>query len=207
MDQGAEVAGDAFVGFPKVPRLVRDCTITEKIDGTNAQVFIRPATSPMIFGLDTQIIVDGCPAYIRAGSRNRYLTNGGGKEDNMGFGAWVYQHAHELAALGFGRHYGEWWGQGIQRNYGLTEKRFSLFNVGRWSAENTPACCHIVPVLATFTFDSGFIDTIVMKLATEGSLAAPGFMQPEGVMVFHHASGQMFKRLIENDDMPKSLAA
>lgn len=32
--------------------------------------------------------------------------------------------------------------------------------------------------------------------------AAPGFMRPEGVVVYHSA-GQVFKALIENDDQPK----
>jgi hypothetical protein len=31
-----------FVEFQKIPRLKREIVITEKIDGTNAQVFIRP---------------------------------------------------------------------------------------------------------------------------------------------------------------------
>jgi hypothetical protein len=29
-----------FAGFPKISRLSRDCIITEKIDGTNAQILI-----------------------------------------------------------------------------------------------------------------------------------------------------------------------
>lgn len=29
-----------FNGFPKIARLSRECVITEKIDGTNAQIFI-----------------------------------------------------------------------------------------------------------------------------------------------------------------------
>ena len=29
---------EEFVGFPKIPRLTRDCVITEKLDGTNASI-------------------------------------------------------------------------------------------------------------------------------------------------------------------------
>lgn len=34
-----------FEAFPKIPRLNRDITITEKIDGTNVAVVIEPAAS------------------------------------------------------------------------------------------------------------------------------------------------------------------
>ncbi len=100
-----------FEPFPKIGRLTRECVITEKLDGTNAQVIITE---------------DG---RIAAGSRTRLITPAG---DNMGFARWVQEHAEELiTGLGPGRHFGEWWGQKIQRAYGLTEKRFSLFNTTR----------------------------------------------------------------------------
>ena len=55
--------------------------------------------------------------------------------------------------LGVGQHFGEWWGFGIQRGYGLHERRFSLFNTGRWSDPAVrPACCGVVPVLADGDF-------------------------------------------------------
>jgi hypothetical protein len=67
-----------------------------------------------------------------AGSRSQYITP---ERDNHGFARWVQDDADELWALGEGRHFGEWWGSGIQRGYGLQkgEKRFSLFNVARWA--------------------------------------------------------------------------
>jgi hypothetical protein len=78
-------------------------------------------------------------------SRSRWITP---DDDNFGFAAWVEANRDELLTLGPGRHFGEWWGSGIQRGYGLPkgEKRFSLFNVSRWG-ESRPACCHVVPVL------------------------------------------------------------
>jgi len=33
-----------------------------------------------------------------------------------------------------------------------------------------------------------------------GSYAAPGFMQPEGVVVYHKASGQVFKKTPDKND-------
>jgi hypothetical protein len=100
-----------FQEFPKMPRRSRDVVITEKIDGTNACVFI---------GEDGEFL---------AGSRTRWITP---EDDNFGFSRWAHENKDDLLTLGPGRHFGEWWGSGIQRKYGLTEKRFSLFNTSRW---------------------------------------------------------------------------
>lgn len=179
-----------FQAFPSIARLFRECVISEKIDGTNAQVFIAD---------------DGT---ILAGSRNRWLTP---DADNFGFARWVADHAAELASLGPGAHYGEWWGSGIQRRYGLNEKRFSLFNVGRWGeggkdADKKPACCHVVPVLWRGEFDTLTIAGVAGDLEEHGSVAAPGFMQPEGIVVWHAAGQALFKYTL-GDDGHKSIKA
>lgn len=178
-----------FVAFPKIARLSRDMVITEKLDGTNAQV---------------EITEDGD---LRAASRTRYLTL---DQDNYGFAAWVQANRDELWKLGPGRHYGEWWGHGIYRGYGLKagDQRFSLFNIHRWTDEHTrPACCGVVPILHRGMFSSGTIDNLLRNLRTYGSRAAPGFMNPEGIIVFHTASQTLFKKTIKGDDQPKTLAA
>jgi len=97
-----------FKEFPKMARMSRDVIISEKIDGTNAQILITP---------------DGD---LFTGSRTRWITPA---DDNHGFARWAEGNRDELLKLGPGRHFGEWWGQGIQRGYGLKEKRLSLFNV------------------------------------------------------------------------------
>lgn len=172
-----------FTPFPKIGRLSRNVIVTEKIDGTNAQV---------------AIFEDGT---IRAGSRTRWITP---EDDNYGFAAWVRDNADALRQLGPGRHFGEWWGRGIQRNYGLQERRFSLFNVGRWHDDTArPACCHVVPVLGRWTFDTATIDGLMRDLGAGGSLAAPGFMKPEGIVVFHTQTGMLFKKTFEKDDAGK----
>lgn len=193
-----------FTEFPKMARLSRDVIVTEKIDGTNTQVFISE---------------DG---QITAGSRTRWITP---QDDNFGFAAWVEAHRDELLTLGPGRHFGEWWGQGIQRNYGLKEKRFSLFNVQRWTLHGTepqriatadpriekwqdvlPECCGLVPVLYRGLFDTTAVDRAIETLRLAGSAAAPGFMKPEGVVVFHVAGNVGFKKTLVKDEMPKALA-
>ena len=189
-----------FIKFPKVPRLNRDCTITEKIDGTNAQVFIEHKSildlgSPYKDG----VLFEMANFCVFAGSRKRYLTI---KNDNYGFARWVQGNGEELLKLGPGRHFGEWWGQGIQRNYGLKEKRFSLFNTNLWSKDR-PACCDVVPVLYSGPFDTDIVNHEVKWLRANGSMAAPGFMKPEGIMVFHTAANSLFKVTCENDEKHK----
>jgi hypothetical protein len=216
-----------FQEFPKMGRLTRDCVITEKIDGTNAQVHIVAALTPTV-GIDDGMVLarntDG--SIMLAGSRTKYLRVGhdGVKgEDNFGFAAWVKANADALWSLGEGRHYGEWWGSGIQRGYGLLkgEKRFSLFNVARWADQNAgdglrmlaekqswaPPCCHVVPVLYTGLFGESHAANMIAKITHEGSQAAPGFMDPEGIVIFHTAVGTMFKKTIKGDEEGKEQRA
>lgn len=177
-----------FTPFPKIARLNRECTITEKIDGTNAQVHITE---------------DGT---VLAGSRTRWITS---QADNFGFAKWVEANADDLRKLGPGSHFGEWWGSGIQRGYGLQkgEKRFSLFNVVRWADDAVrPACCSVVPTLYQGPFDTIETHACVEILRELGSRAAPGFMKPEGVIVWHDAARQLFKVTIEKDSEPKSVS-
>ena len=203
-----------FVEFRKIPRLNREIIVTEKIDGTNAQVSIRHASEDDFeVGIDTYVEVNDIQAYMRAGSRNRWL-NQSSSGDNFGFAKWVSSHSEMLANLGFGDHYGEWWGVGIQRGYGLTEKRFSLFNTSRWSLDTVPYCCHVVPVLyqgpwvdwGASEYGDFAPDNALTTLRYGGSLAAPGFMKPEGIIVYHTAGNLYFKATCENDDTPKSIA-
>jgi hypothetical protein len=176
-----------FEAFDKIARLARSCAITEKIDGTNAQIYI-----PGEGGFFT-------------GSRNGWITP---EQDNFGFARWANENKAELLKLGPGRHFGEWWGSGIQRRYGLAEKRFSLFNVTRWRQPDAvlPACVHLVPVLYEGIFSDAAVTEALETLRREGSRAAPGFMKPEGVIVYHAASRTLFKRTIEKDEEPKGRA-
>lgn len=175
-----------FNSFPKIHRLRRECIITEKIDGSNAQVYIA----------------DDCETMM-VGSRTRWITP---ENDNFGFARWCEQNKEELLKLGPGRHFGEWWGLGIQRQYGMKEKVFSLFNTARWNEDNLPSCCRVVPVLYQGEFSTMYASWAIERLKREGSLAAPGFMKPEGIVIFHVAGNVGFKQTIEKDDSPKSLA-
>jgi hypothetical protein len=240
-----DIRGIVMVEWGKISRLNREVCITEKIDGTNAAIGIQPVLNPS--GRLLEVEVDGSWYTVYAQSRNRVLTPG---NDNFGFAAWVQRHREALVRnLGIGLHFGEWWGVGIGRGYGLSERRFSLFNVAKW--ERKPegalalanlrlagAAVYTVPILywGPWTNVLGYHNpaasteagqTVWLKpedmegwegvqdqpnprprfapnfelewLKRVGSQAAPGFMNPEGVVVFHQASGTLFKATCEND--------
>lgn len=228
-----------FEEFKKIPRLFRDCTITEKIDGTNGQILIKPIlresdlraegdvyiTSfsgdgrPILNGglvdppLDIVDMGDGFLFAVWAGSRNRWVYAEKSK-DNSGFARWVIDRAAGLVEiLGPGRHYGEFWGSGIQRKYGLTgnDKRFSLFHP-RWEKilagrklGNLPIPDGLgwVPILYQGPFLTREVEDQIFRLRTFGSVCSPGFMDPEGVVIYHEAAKQYFKTTIKDDEKPK----
>lgn len=196
-----------FVPFPKIPRLSRDIVVTEKIDGTNASIYIEEVSA---FGdSDTYPYgiyvgkLDNTPLFrLWPGSRTRWLSL---NDDNYGFANWVKDNAEELVKLGPGHHFGEWWGKGINRNYGLAERRFSLFNVEKWGdALSRPAVCEVVPTLYRGPFSTASVDATVATLAALGSLAVPGYMRPEGVVIYHTAGNLLFKKTVKGDELHKS---
>lgn len=198
-----------FQTFGKIPRLFRDIIITEKIDGTNAAVGILPMTD-FSHSPDAQPVApgDGQVYAVYAQSRKRVISPA---KDNHGFAMWVWHNSESLVRdLGVGLHFGEWWGSGIQRGYGMEkgQKKFSLFNTKRWlneAVEFTTPGLDVVPVLNICPFSEEMIKTAVTMLALKGSAAAPGFMRPEGVVVYHTAANIMFKVTVENDEKPKGM--
>jgi hypothetical protein len=190
-----------FEPFPKLARLSRECVITEKLDGTNAQVIITPYSYEAEHAIPDPVVRARVGDFaLYAGSRTR-LIYPGKTSDNFGFAQWVLENADELVKLGIGRHFGEWYGQGIQRGYGLDHKRFALFDT---RITEPPACCEVVPVLYQGEFDTFAVEEALSTLAEEGSHAAPGFMNPEGVVVYHTAARVAFKKTF--DDKHKEAA-
>lgn len=203
-----------FAPFPKLPRLNRGMVISEKIDGTNSAVVIAEAADSPWENEPIAVVDTGSASYALWAQSRKRLIFPGKERDNFGFAGWVKDHAEELARLGPGHHFGEWWGHGIQRGYGLDEKRFSLFNTGRWedarraddpeAKATAPTCCHVVPILDRANFSQDRIDDALERLRCDGSAAAPGFMNPEGVVVYLSAARQMFKVTLDHDGVPKS---
>lgn len=174
-----------FRAFSKIPRLFRDISIYEKIDGTNSCVWVSADLSE-----------------VKAGQRTMWVRWPNGP-DNYGFGKWVKEHEEELKQLGPGTHFGEWYGLGIQRGYGLTEKRFALFRAPKDGV--VPAICQVVPLLFQGPFTTTWVHAALERLRSDGSALVPGYMKPEGIVVYHEASGQRFKVTIEGDIRPKGL--
>ena len=187
-----------FEAFPKIGRLKRECVVTEKVDGTNAQIVFGDSADDLLVGSrKRQIWPEGTP----------------GKDkgcDNFGFAGWVYENREALFAfLGTGRHYGEWAGKGIQRTYGLDEKRFFLFNTARFGPgrqevppELKAIGLDVVPVLYIGEFDTRDLDQIMVCLADEGSAieGASKDVDPEGIVVYQAAVRQLFKVTYDYDD-------
>jgi len=173
-----------FVPFPKIPRWsTQHIVITEKIDGTNAQIYIN----------------EECTDF-QCGSRNRWISE---SDDNYGFAKWCSENRDAILSLGKGQHFGEWYGSGIQRGYGLSEKRFALFNTLRWNIpsqqdrlKQTPF--ELVPILYEGVFSDQAIEDCMADLQANGSRAAPQFMDPEGVVIYIPGSRSLFKYTFNN---------
>lgn len=186
-----------FQPFNKIPRLHGDVHVSEKIDGTNACI-------EYVQGEDGVSLMGAC-------SRNRRLVtltlDGLGSKpketwhgtDNYGFGRWVCENAESLRRLGWGKHFGEWYGQGIQRTYGLDHKRLALFREPKGGLpEGLPSNVEVVPTIDVWgEFDTGRMALLMAELRMSGSSLVPGFMNPEGIVIFHARSGQLFKYTFE----------
>lgn len=182
-----------FAKWPSIQRLSSEiCWITEKIDGTNGVIFVP----------------DDSDKPVLAGSRERWLTNEDGSppdktKDNFGFGVWVHERRDKLRQLGPGYHYGEFYGAGIQRRYGLATKRWACFEY--WRDDIQIPDVDVVPVLYSGEPVEGIIAITLAKLMETGSVLVPGFMKPEGLVItYKNMKSAKFKKLCENDKIHKS---
>lgn len=202
---------DEFHPMPKIARFSREVIVAEKVDGINAQICINEEGN-IRAGIRNGWVVPQIGVMATGGYDYRDLNN---LTPELSLANWAWINQVELKKLGKGRHFGEWWGYNIGRGYGLTERRFSLFNTERWSDDDVrPKCCHVVPVIWRGLLDSyvfseldGYVTGIeksIDLLKENGSYAAPGFMSPEGIVIFHTAANVLFKMTIENDEAPKS---
>lgn len=173
-----------FQPWPSIARLHRGMVVTEKIDGSNAAVVISDEGE------------------FFAQSRKRIIEPG---NDNFGFAAWAHANQDALTEiLGVGRHYGEWFGHGIQRGYGFPPgvRKFALFNTKRWGKADLRAvpALTVVPVIYQGEFSTTMIDTVMQDLKENGSKMVPGFLNPEGVVAMHVAAGAVFKSTFDDCD-------
>lgn len=192
-----------FKGWGSTPRWHKGLTITEKIDGTNACV----------------VIYNG---EVKAQSRKRMITP---DDDNMGFAKWVYDNAGALMdTLGYGYHYGEWFGPGIQKNpLGVESKRFALFHATKYTEANGYELNKVggletVPLLFHGQGSVETIPNVVDGLAMMGSQVRGAkhvtttnawgeqWTRPadsEGIIIWHKETQQRYKILLKDDAFHK----
>jgi len=168
-----------FKSFDKVEQIGKlYMSITQKLHGTNAQILI----------VNDSII---------AGSRTRWLTP---EDDNYGFAKFVYDNRDELITkLGPGRHYGEWCGPGINAGEGLDSKQLFLFDWYHSKNKELPANIGLVPVLYSGKFSLEKIKEVMDELKANGSRIVPGYMKPEGIVIW--INGQLYKKVFELEDV------
>lgn len=200
----ADTMGE-FKSWGSTPRENKNKTITEKIDGTNACL----------------VITNG---KVIAQSRKRIITP---EDDNYGFARWAYENAGALMdTLGYGYHYGEWYGEGIQKNpLGIEGKRFALFHPTKYNEGNGYILEKVdgletVPLLHHGQCDVWTIPNIMQDLDTYGSkvkgakttpVYIPGtdeffFNQaarPEGIIIWNNETRTRTKMLLDNDAFHK----
>lgn len=171
-----------FKEFPKIQRLERlTMQITQKLHGTNAQIYIYQDEN-------------GNPQLL-TGSRQRWIIP---EDDNYGFAKFVYDNKQEfIDKLGFGRHFGEWAGKGINSGEGLPEKRLFLFSQ-YWRDKELPIKTFTVPLLYSGELNIHIIDTIFQDLKENGSKLVQGYMKPEGIVV--DIDGQRYKKVFEDEE-------
>lgn len=190
-----------FKAYKKTPRVDKlTFTISEKIDGTNAVLYVHhPHFGEVLNGTEK-------PPFILAGSRSKWLLQEPGKpnDDNHGFGRWVKDNEEELMKLPQGYHYGEWYGKGINRAYGLKDRRFMLFNFNRYvklKEENQlPSVVELETVLAdnvSFEHLNQIGAQVAARLIQGGSVHVPGFRSTEGIILRQAHSDIVHKHVWE----------
>jgi len=171
---------ELFKAWPKIKRAKdNNILITEKMDGTNACVIVR----------------DG--RVIGAQSRRRMITP---QDDNYGFATWVYSNLEALAQLGDGYHYGEWVGEGIQKNpHNLEGKHFFLFNTMR-PVETLPHTVGGSVQQVKVLYDGPYTDAAVEKAYLDLIADSPDDVTVEGIIVYYYLFKSSFKLTYANPE-------
>lgn len=175
-----------FKSFGKIENIKKfnsRMVITQKINGTNAQIFIKKR--------------DDGSYCVLAGSRNRWLTV---DNDNYGFCAWLENNLDAIIDFfGEGRWYGEWAGNGISAGEGLPDKNFVMFDWHRRKDMPKETALNIlyVPVLYTGAYDLQQIEKVSESLRIGGSKLAE-FDRPEGIVV--DFNGEKYKKVFNQEE-------
>ena len=184
--------------YPKYPSIERFeniySVISEKVDGTNGlmeihEVFPKP---------DSDVT-----HVVTFGSRNKWIDV---HSDNAGFANFFTPHIDKIVRVPEIlkanavneldnrnkacnmpiRIYGEWFGQSIQRTYGLKQKLFMPFHTLLAKALIEAGVPNIIEPFIFYTgkFDKSISDGFMDTLKTHGSCVVPGYFQAEGIVVY-----------------------
>lgn len=187
-----------YNSFPSIERLENIyCIISEKIDGTNGLIEINETN-------------------VRFGSRNRYISF---SDDNAGFANFFkdYEARFKDAAKDITtdesyplRIYGEWFGRGIQRGYGLKDKFFMPFSFfyGEKLIEYQVPNVIAPNIMYTGKFSMEVVSACMQQLKLNGSGIVKGYKQPEGIVIFFPKYNFRLKETFDGakwkDALPKS---
>lgn len=176
-----------FIKFKEIENIRKfNVTVTQKLHGTNASIFI--------FRNEETNELD-----LRTGKRTSFCTP---ELDNAGFANFVYANKAEIIdKLGEGSHYGEWVGPGVNSSEGLVgEKRFVLFDVLKFQDKQLPNRVDVVPLLYSGRYSDEKIIEIMDNLKTNGSKYVKGFMRPEGVVIHILGTNIRFKNVFSAEE-------
>lgn len=207
-----------FKEFAEIKHLIKvTALVTQKLHGTNASVWIYEIdlTQTKLDKIWPIEITDSLKAFVttdgkylvRPAKRTSFISI---EKDNFNFAQWVSTSKDDLArVLGAGTHFGEWIGPGINSGEGIKEKRFVLFDVMRFETQKEemtkvnlwPSRLDLVPKLALETTGDlrSLADRIMAELKEKGSVYAPGFMRPEGIVI-NVLGGQTLKFVFDTEE-------
>ena len=174
-----------FKSFPKIQALHKaKMSITQKLHGTNAQVYIY--LDENTGALD-----------LKCGSRTRWISP---IDDNYGFAKFVHENKQEfIDKLGEGHHFGEWIGEGINSGEGLIERQFVLFDWWKFPQDRPlPPRTSVVPVLYNGDLNFDKIYETMNDLKENGSKLVNGFKRVEGIVV--DLDGTRYKKVFDPEE-------
>ena len=208
----------SYPSFSSIERLENIyCVISEKIDGTNGLIEIQNKANNSNTG----------SMIVKFGSRNRYISF---SDDNAGF-ANFFRHyekkfknmAKEIIASSYNedsqtdeiptenyplRIYGEWFGKGIQRGYGLDDKYFmpfSSFYAEHMIKAGIPNI--MMPnIMYTGKFSLEVVDNC-MNCLTSGSFhnLITNYDNPEGIVIYFPKYNFRLKQTFEGSKWERNI--
>ncbi|KAB8035887.1 hypothetical protein GCL60_16790 [Silvanigrella paludirubra] len=173
-----------FKKFNKINALYKaKMTITQKLHGTNALIYIY--FDGMTGNLD-----------LICGSRTRWITP---QDDNYGFAKFIHENKEEfIDKLGEGYHYGEWVGFGINSGEGLDNRNLILFDWQKFHNKPLPERTNTIPVLYHGEINFNIINEKMEYLKNNGSELVKGFMNVEGIVI--DINGVKYKKVFNPEE-------